>query len=202
MTDDDHRPPPPRGAPPRPGRSKGLRRLAAVAWLVTGLVLIALALNLSGAGSRQVPFSRFLQLTDEGSVAKATISQQTIDAELETSGNQPAERVRSVMPVGYETNDLVERLRKSGAEVDARPPSPWSAALVGLLPFILIGAFWYFVVLRRARQQLGGSPLSFGRNRAKLYDRADMKTTFADVAGVDEVEAELTELVDYLRKPE
>jgi cell division protease FtsH len=174
-------------------------------WLVAGAIFIALALNLPGAGSHEVAFSRFLQLSDEGRVAKVTISQQTIQAELKGTGKQPGETVRSALPTEYQTNDLVERLRKSGAEVEAQPPSPWSAALVGLLPFLLLGVFWYFFVLRRARQQLGGSPLSFGsfgRNRAKLYDRTDMKTTFADVAGVDEVEAELTELVDYLRRPE
>jgi cell division protease FtsH len=72
---------------------------------------------------------------------------------------------------------------------------------MGLLPLLVLGAIWFFFIMRRARQQMG-SPLSFGRHKAKLYDRADMKTTFADVAGVDEVETELTELVDYLRRPE
>ena len=55
--------------------------------------------------------------------------------------------------------------------------------------------------MRRMRNQLtgGGGPLSLGKNKAKLYDRTDLKTTFKDVAGVDEVEAELAEVVDYLK---
>ncbi|MDP9224334.1 MAG: ATP-dependent zinc metalloprotease FtsH [Actinomycetota bacterium] len=55
--------------------------------------------------------------------------------------------------------------------------------------------------MRRMRNQMGAGALSFGKNKAKLYDRTDMKTTFKDVAGVDEVEAELVELVDYLKTP-
>ena len=55
--------------------------------------------------------------------------------------------------------------------------------------------------MRRMRNQLtgGGGPLSLGKNKAKLYDRTDLKTTFDDVAGVDEVETELHEVVEYLK---
>ena len=77
--------------------------------------------------------------------------------------------------------------------------------LFALLPFLLIGGLYYFFFIRRVRNQLGGGaggPLSLGKNKAKLYDRTDLKTTFDDVAGVDEVETELQELVEYLRRPE
>ena len=47
-----------------------------------------------------------------------------------------------------------------------------------------------------------GGPSGLGRSRAKRYDASDERTTFADVAGIEEAEAELTEVVDFLRDPQ
>src|SRR2546428_11291852 len=60
-------------------------------------------------------------------------------------------------------------------------------------------AIWMFLMRR-----VGGGPtqaLSFGRSKHKIFDRKELKTTFADVAGVDEAKAELIEIVDFLRNP-
>src|SRR5438034_3462064 len=60
-------------------------------------------------------------------------------------------------------------------------------------------AIWMFLMRR-----VGGGPtqaLSFGRSKHKIYDRKELKTTFADVAGVDEAKAELVEIDDFLQNP-
>src|SRR5207247_2288134 len=68
-----------------------------------------------------------------------------------------------------------------------------------VLPLGIMVGIWMFLMRR-----VGGGPtqaLSFGRSKHKIYDRKELKTTFADVAGVDEAKAELVEVVDFLRTP-
>ena len=81
--------------------------------------------------------------------------------------------------------------------------SPWSTLIFGFGPAILIIAF-YVWLFRRARQGGGmGGMMGIGKSKARRYDQeADHKITFDDVAGIDEAENELVEIVDFLRNPE
>jgi ATP-dependent Zn protease len=66
--------------------------------------------------------------------------------------------------------------------VSGEQPSFFSNFLLSLLPFLVITLLFYFFFVRRLRSQMGGAggPLSIGKNKAKLYDRTDLKTTFAE----------------------
>src|SRR5688572_27007727 len=83
--------------------------------------------------------------------------------------------------------------------------SPWATILFGFGPAILIIAF-YVWLYRRAAQHgggMGGALMGIGRSKARRYDQdADTKVTFNDVAGIDEAENELVEIVDFLKAPE
>jgi cell division protease FtsH len=93
-------------------------------------------------------------------------------------------------------------------EISAKPiqegGSPWVTLLFGFGPALLIIGF-YVWMFRRAAQQgggLGGGLMGIGRSRARRYDQEqDTKVTFDDVAGIDEAENELVEIVDFLRDP-
>ncbi|MGI8775015.1 MAG: ATP-dependent zinc metalloprotease FtsH [Actinomycetota bacterium] len=165
------------------------------------LALILVQSLLTGPEGRDIPFSRFLSHVQEGQVTEADVSPTSVTGELESEDG--TQRFRSTLPPNYETNDLVERLSEAGVEVSGTQPSPWMGLLFSFLPFLVIIGIYLFIT-RRMRKQFGGGggPLSFGKNKAKLYDRTDLKTTFDDVAGVDEVETELVELVEYLKTPE
>jgi len=190
----------PRTSKPGPPEEPPRRNLTIV-WLLAGVAAILLFQGFFFGGASEIPFSRFLTLVDQERVVEAEISSSSVSGRF-TSG-EDTESFTTELPPEFSTNELVELLREKGVEVSGSQPSAFTNLLVSLLPFVLIAAFYYFFFIRRVRQQLGGGgPLSFGRNKAKLYDRTDMKTTFADVAGVDEVEAELVELVDYLKNPE
>ncbi|MDQ3216691.1 MAG: ATP-dependent zinc metalloprotease FtsH [Actinomycetota bacterium] len=183
-----------------PGPFEGNRRWVSIAWMVGGLLLLLYAVNSLTASSEEVPLSRLLDLVDRGRVGEATIGTGSVTGTY-TSG-QEEKRFSTTLPPDFQTNQLVQRLTKQGVTFSGSQPGLLTQLLVGFVPFLIFGGLIYFFVFRRARQQLGGGaggPLSLGKNKAKLYDRTDLKTTFADVAGVDEVETELQELVEYLK---
>ena len=192
-----------RGAPPGGPDLKRQRNIT-IAWVVAGILLFALIQTFSGNRSEELEFSPFLDLVEEGRVTEANITETSVEGVYTSDGEDGTEQpFVTTIPVNYETNQLVDLLRSNGVEVSASQPSPWFGLVTFFFPFLLIIGL-YFLFMRRMRNQLGGAggPLSLGKNKAKLYDRTDMKTTFRDVAGVDEVEAELTELVEYLKRPD
>lgn len=81
----------------------------------------------------------------------------------------------------------------------ASPPSPLLSALPMLL---MIGMLLLLMVVMLRRMGGAGSPMAFGRSRAKLYAQEDIEQTFDDVAGVEEAVDELREVVDFLKNPD
>jgi cell division protease FtsH len=106
--------------------------------------------------------------------------------------------------------DLEQLLIDHHVEISAEPitegGSPLSTLLFGFGPALLLIGF-YVWLFRRAAQQgggggFGGGLLGIGKSRARRYDQEkDAKVTFDDVAGIDEAENELIEIVDFLRDP-
>jgi cell division protease FtsH len=186
---------------------QGRQRWVSAAWIVGGLLLFFFVQSALVEGPEQVPLSRFLDLVQDGRIREADIGTGQVTGTFRGSDGKDNNFV-TTLPPEFQVNGLVKQLRSQGGEVtiSATQPSPLAEFFFAwVLPFGLIAALYYFFILRRVRQQFGGGaggPLSLGKNKAKLYDRTDLKTTFADVAGVDEVETELLELVEYLRNPD
>ena len=201
---DRARPALPKGEKARPkttGPDENRQRWTTLAW-VGAAVLLFIVLQLDLSAPRELTYGRFLDLADQGRVERADITASSIEGTF-TEGDEDVS-FTTTLPPNLDPGPLVEDLRNNGVDVDATQPSLFTQFLLSLAPFLLIGLAYYFFFVRRLRRQLGGSggPLSLGKNKAKLYDRTDLKTTFSDVAGVDEVEAELVELVDYLKHPD
>jgi len=181
------------------------------------LALILLALNffisnlLLGPPERvRIPYTFFLEELDAGNVESITSTGDTIQGtfseevaatgEVEASG--PFTEFETERPT-FAEDDLFQRLREQGVIVNAEPadapPPLWQQLVFGLGPTILI-LYLFYRVFRRASGMggLGG----LGASRAKRYEPGKDRTTFDDVAGIEDAEEELVEIVDFLRDPD
>ncbi|WP_413683830.1 ATP-dependent zinc metalloprotease FtsH [Prochlorococcus sp. MIT 1011] len=151
----------------------------------------------------RVPYSLFINQVDDGEVKRAYITQDQIRYELSTA-EEGAPSVLATTPIF--DMELPQRLEKKGVEFAAAPPKKpniFTTILSWVVPpliFILVLQFF-------ARRSMGGGgaqgALSFTKSKAKVYVPDDeSKVTFDDVAGVDEAKDELTEIVDFLKKPQ
>ncbi|HVL82308.1 MAG TPA: ATP-dependent zinc metalloprotease FtsH [Actinomycetota bacterium] len=144
---------------------------------------------------RDISYSRFKQLLRDGRVTEVEISSSQIRGEFRDDGE--TRPFQTALPP-IEDQDLIPQLEESGIDYDFVPDNPIWGLLTWVLPFGLIILFWMFLLRRMGG---GAAALNFGRSKAKLYNRKEMRTTFADVAGVDEAVAELNEVVDFLKQP-
>ena len=165
-----------------------------------------------------IPMSEFLTLVHEGKVLKVSLGEREIQGVLKpgalpTPPAGPGDKLRQLLgaeqgPTVFTTAripatddyDIVRELQAAKVEFSGRIESTfWRDLISWLVPLILMAGLWLFLMRR-----MGGGPtqaLSFGRSKAKIYDRKELKTTFADVAGVEEAKAELMEVVDFLKNP-
>ena len=79
----------------------------------------------------------------------------------------------------------------------------WMTVLLGFVPWILIFAFWIFIMRRMQGGGAGGTRgiFNFGKSKAKLISESAIKVTFKDVAGADEAKQELEEIIEFLKEP-
>ncbi len=165
-----------------------------------------------------IPMSQFLALVREGKVLKVTLGEREIQGiakpgSLPMPPPGPGDRLRALLgpqegPTAFTTAripatedyQIVRELEGAKVEFSGRIESTfWRDLFSWVVPLIIMAALWLFLMRR-----MGGGPtqaLSFGRSKAKIYDRKELKTTFADVAGVEEAKAELIEVVDFLKNP-
>jgi cell division protease FtsH len=214
--------PPRAGGQPPPGPPRrpvwGMRRF----WLiVAGMLALSYLLSSQFVDTQpdriRVPYTFFREQVEAGNVSEVTSRGDTIQGDFETevtyppTGTDGEDDADAETGTKFETerpafadDELLELLVAQGVEVNAKPldePVPlWQRLLVSILPVLLIVGVFLFL-MRGASRSMGGLS-SIGRSKAKLYDANSQRTTFADVAGIDEAKEELAEVVDFLRNPE
>jgi cell division protease FtsH len=156
------------------------------------------------AAPKAVPMSELLQHVREGHVAEVLVRDADIVVALKADGDQKPERLVATRLPGIDETALVKELQEKGVKFSGFiERTSWleTFLLAWILPIAVLAAIWFFL-MRRLQGGRGG-PLSIGRNKARIYDATKAaKVTFEDVAGVDEAEAELVEVVDFLKSPQ
>lgn len=173
--------------------------------IIAALLIAALAMIFSPnqQASTEITLNTFVEKVQSGEIHKVGISGNKLNIELVDGSKLFAYKEGG--------SSIYEVLEKSGVDKDIISTLPitindtesekfWTDLLIGMVPFLLIIGF--FVFMMRSAQSSNNQAMSFGKSKAKVYDKSKEKTTFDDVAGVQEAKEELTEVVDFLKKPQ
>lgn len=170
-------------------------------WLVIAGVLYVVAQSISPqAVSQRMDYSEFITRVENGDVAKVTINDTRIAGELSGGG-----RFETVKPPILDL-DLLPTLHNNSVVIVGQEPERQgflTQLFLSILPILLILAIFIFFMRQMQGGGRGGAggPMTFGKSRARLLGEDQIKTTFADVAGVEEAKEEVQELVEFLRDP-
>jgi len=148
----------------------------------------------------QVPYSRFLEQLEKGQVTTVTLSGDRILYTCCAIEGEPPGQVYNVVAV--DDPDLIQRLIDAGVEFGAQAPANNALTTLGgwLIPMLPIFLLWYFIYKRMG--QGGANVMSIGKSRAREIAGEMTGIKFADVGGVDEVEVELKEIIEFLQDPQ
>ncbi len=171
-----------------------------VLWLVIAGVLYVVASSISNQPSNtDIPYSTFISKVESGGVQTVAIGESSITGTYRDGG-----QFKTIKPPTLDTN-LMPTLIQNQVEVKGLAPERESFLMrlfLSVLPILLILAiFIFFMRQMQGGGKGGGGPMTFGKSKAKLLGEDQIKTTFADVAGVEEAKEEVQELVEFLRDP-
>ncbi|WP_411277697.1 ATP-dependent metallopeptidase FtsH/Yme1/Tma family protein, partial [Gaiella sp.] len=149
-------------------------------------------------GATKLTYSQLITQAEQGNVSEVKFNpnRQSISATLDSGA-----KVKVNYPTPQSATEFQNLLEKQNIKFDSKGTgtSTWVALLTGLLPILLLVAFWIFLM---NQMQGGGSKvMSFGKSKAKRMSVDAPKITFRDVAGADEAVEELHEIKEFLENP-
>ena len=172
-----------------------------ILWLVIAMVLMTIYQSFdSKQPHNELAYSTFIEEVRAGRVQKVYVDGLTI-----TGTRSNGETFITNRPL-LEDPKLIDDFVDNRVLVEGAPPpektSIWRQLLVASFPILLmVGLF--MLIMRQMQGGVGGrgGPMSFGKSKARQLNEDQIKTTFADVAGVDEAKEDVQELVEFLSDP-
>jgi cell division protease FtsH len=185
-------------------------------FIVALLILFGLQSYFAAPRVETIDYSRFKALVKKGLVANLVIGEKAIHGDIKPEGVKEAisaERLKNVgeevkegrksMPfvtVRVEDPELVPDLEKAGIAFKGEVVNEWLMTVLSwVVPVALFFVLWGFLLKRFSA---GGSMMQIGKSKAKVYIEKKTGVTFEDVAGIDEAEEELVEVVEFLKTPQ
>ena len=174
-------------------------------YMIVAALLIAvffMVVSANQAPSSEISLNQFVETAKSGNIQEITVSGTRIDLEM-IDGSQSY----TFKEGGSSIYELLQQAGVPEKTISALPITIadiegnqfWTDLLIGIVPFLLIIAFFLFMM--RSAQSNNNQAMSFGKSRAKLYDKEKEKTLFDQVAGCEEAKDELIEVVDFLKNP-
>ena len=170
-------------------------------WLIIAAVLLTVFNNFSGVSEPQEKsYSDFIEQVSRNEIREVEFDGQH---EYITVLRKDSSRFKVILP-GQDLK-LIDQLLEHDVEIigkEAETQGFWSQLLIASFPILIIIAV-FMLFMRQMQGGVGGrgGPMAFGKSKARLLSEDQIKTTFADVAGVDEAKEDVQELVEFLMDP-
>src|SRR5437016_4957476 len=199
---------PPTQPPRNPRQAGSWLRLALLAGLGLYLVIVffPFLVRLGGPARVELNYSQLVSQVENGNVTDITIQGQTAQGDLKASVSNngvttPPFTATTPAAVGLNDPSFFPLLKSNHVDTQVKEDTGGlGSLLINFLPFLALIAIWIWFV-RRSGQAAQGI-FTFGRSRARMQEPGTPKTTFNDVAGVEQAQFELQEMVDFLRDPQ
>jgi cell division protease FtsH len=169
--------------------------------LVFLLLLVLVQAYYMTPTGKSIPYSEFKDLVKKGAVEELTVGDQLIHGTLKQAPPDDPKGSNKFTTTRVDDPKLTEELEGHSVKYSGEVANRWlPELLVGwIVPLIFFVAIWGFFLRRMGGAE--GGVMSFARSRAKAYADDEVKVRFTDVAGVDEAEEELKEIVEFLKTP-
>jgi len=177
-------------------------------WIILAVVAIGLLIDFTGSlsgGVKEVPTSQVVSIIN-GNDPLSDVTLVDGEQQIQVTVKDANQTKYKAVWVGNQSDALIERLNQRVADktldkwVGQNPQPGFFSSLLGtLIPFIIIGVLFFFLL--NSAQGGGSRVMQFGKSRAKIANKDTPKTTFHDVAGCEEAIEELEEIKEFLSEP-
>ena len=183
--------------------------IALIVLLLANILISNVLMSVGQAPTITISYNTFLDQVSAGNVASITSTGQSITGVTKQPVKDPngtsSTKFQTERPA-FSSDDLQAMLLQHNVVINAKDPNAstplWETLLFSFGPTILLVLGFLYLSRRAASAGAGGILGSFGQSRARLYDAERPDVTFDDVAGIDEVKADLREVVDFLKEPQ